>query len=404
MAVPASAPRKTFAELVADEQFTEALALLEAAPPTTDAAEGVQLLRAVMLTNLGRHAEAAAECRLLLAVDDLNAGAHFLLGLCYEQAGQLAEAAEQMLAATYLDPAFPMAHLHRGLIARRRGEREAAIEAFQLALKAVENEKPERLQLFGGGFSRDGLRQLCVRELARLEDATPRPNHPEWKGRMTPTAENAPDQALHSAERLRLEFDRTFSEPIRETASDARDFVLVLAGGMHWALALDGLHGIEHDRPLIPMPSSRAALLGMAGVGSMAVPVFDLAALAHARHPASHPAVQPSSQPAAGRRSIFALLELEAEQGGTAQRVGVAFERLLQFARVSAESVLQPAGASTARPTLEHEQELFTILEPEELLSQIRAGASSSSQPVPVSSTEAAPGPREDARPVGTTK
>ena len=168
---PAPPQAKTFAELVADEQFAQALALLEAGPPATRAAEGVRLLRAVMLTNLGRHTEAAAECRQLLAADDLNAGAHFLLGLCREQAGELAEAAEQMLAATYLDPGFPMAHLHRGLIARRRGEREAAIESFQLALKAVEDETPERLQLFGGGFSRDGLRQLCVRELARLDSA-----------------------------------------------------------------------------------------------------------------------------------------------------------------------------------------------------------------------------------------
>ena len=162
-------PLRTFAELVAGEQFSQALALLESGPPASLDGEGVRLLRAIMLTNLGRHAEAAEECRTLLAADDLNAGAHFLLGLCREQAGQLAEAAEQMSTATYLDPAFPMAHLHRGLLARRRGEREAAAAAFGLALKAVEQEDAERLKLFGGGFSREGLRQVCLRELARLD-------------------------------------------------------------------------------------------------------------------------------------------------------------------------------------------------------------------------------------------
>ena len=162
---------RTFVEMVAGEQFAQALALLEAGPQADRDAEGVRLLRAIMLTNLGRHDEAAAECRQLLADDDLNAAAHFLLGLCREQAGELIEAAEQMSTATYLDPGFPMAHLHRGLLARRRGERAAAAESFRLALHAVEEEDADRLQLFGGGFSREGLRQLCVRELDRLEPA-----------------------------------------------------------------------------------------------------------------------------------------------------------------------------------------------------------------------------------------
>jgi chemotaxis protein methyltransferase CheR len=172
VAEAAAAPvHKSFAELVAEEQFAQALALLDAGPPAARDAEGVRLLRAIMLTNLGQHAEAAAECKTLLAADDLNVGAHFLLGLCREQAGELNEAAEQMRTVTYLDPGFPMAHLHRGLLARRRGDREAATESFRLALKAVEDENPERLQLFGGGFSREGLRQVCMRELARLQPA-----------------------------------------------------------------------------------------------------------------------------------------------------------------------------------------------------------------------------------------
>ncbi len=177
-AQPAMAlPAKTFQQMVAGEQFSEALALLDAGVSNGrnegHTAEGVRLLRAVMLTNLGRHAEAESECRALLAGNDLNAGAHFLLGLCREQGGHLDEAVEQMSAATYLDPSFPMAHLHRGLLARRRGERAAAVESFGLALKAVDREEADRLQLFGGGFSREGLRQVCVRELARLEQGGP---------------------------------------------------------------------------------------------------------------------------------------------------------------------------------------------------------------------------------------
>ena len=76
-----------------------------------------------------------------------------------------------MGAASFLDPGFAMPHLHRGLIARRRGEMAAARSAFERALAALDSETEERLTLFGGGFSREGLRKLCAGEMARLPGA-----------------------------------------------------------------------------------------------------------------------------------------------------------------------------------------------------------------------------------------
>lgn len=159
-----------FLALVAAERFAQALDLLEtmasSASHTSEA--GRSLLRAAMLTNLGRHEEAERECKLLLAADPTHAGAHFLLGLGCEQAGALQEAADYMATSTYLDPAFPMAHLHLGLIARRQHDEVAARTSFRHALHAIEHEDAKRLALFGGGFSRESLQQLCRRELDGL--------------------------------------------------------------------------------------------------------------------------------------------------------------------------------------------------------------------------------------------
>lgn len=167
-------PEAAFFALVAAERFAQALDLLESLTASASLPDpaGRNLLRATMLTNLGRYQQAEHECKLLLAANSTHAAAHFLLGLCRDQAGALDEAGEHMATAIYLDPTFPMAHLHRGLIARRQHDNAAARAAFQQALHAIEHDEARRLALFSGGFSRESLKQLCRRELDRLKTET----------------------------------------------------------------------------------------------------------------------------------------------------------------------------------------------------------------------------------------
>jgi chemotaxis protein methyltransferase CheR len=58
-----------------------------------------------------------------------------------------------------------MPHLHRGLLARRAGEIVTARRELGLALALVECEDDARIRLYGGGFNREGLLQLCRAEL-----------------------------------------------------------------------------------------------------------------------------------------------------------------------------------------------------------------------------------------------
>ncbi|KQW02894.1 protein-glutamate O-methyltransferase CheR [Rhizobacter sp. Root1221] len=152
-------------ELFQQERFAEALGMMQAVPPESARDPDVLLLRAVLLAHSGQLAQAEDVCHRLLALDELNAGAHYVLALCREGAGDRRGAADQDQAAIYLDPTFAMPRMHLGLLARRAGERETVRNEMTHALALLEREDASRLLLFGGGFNRETLLALCRAEL-----------------------------------------------------------------------------------------------------------------------------------------------------------------------------------------------------------------------------------------------
>jgi chemotaxis protein methyltransferase CheR len=158
-------------ELLKSERFDEALAQLDAIPASPAADPDVLLLRASLLTHSGDLKGAEAVCSELLVLDDLNAGAHYLLALCREGRGDLAGAVDQDRIAVYLDERFAMPRLHLGLMARKVGDKARARRELEQAIDLLAGEEPSRLLLFGGGFGRDGLMALCRGELERLGGA-----------------------------------------------------------------------------------------------------------------------------------------------------------------------------------------------------------------------------------------
>ena len=167
---PAAAARPAWTleavhELLQEERFTEALETLQRLPPEAGRDPDVLLLRAALLTHRGQLAEAEEACARLLNVDELSAGAHYLLALCREGVRDLTGAENHDQVAIYLDPGFAMPHLHLGLLARRAGNRATAQDELRQALLLLEREDRLRVLLFGGGFSREALVALCRTEL-----------------------------------------------------------------------------------------------------------------------------------------------------------------------------------------------------------------------------------------------
>jgi chemotaxis protein methyltransferase CheR len=87
------------------------------------------------------------------------------MALCREHAGDRDGAIEHDQAAVYLDSAFAMPHLHMGLVAKRSGNLDTARSELTRAVALLAREDTSRILLFGGGFTREALADLCRTEL-----------------------------------------------------------------------------------------------------------------------------------------------------------------------------------------------------------------------------------------------
>jgi chemotaxis protein methyltransferase CheR len=150
--------------LIGLERFDDALCLLDTAADTERPQVG--LLRAVLQFGAGKLEAALVECGRLLELDDLNAEAHFVTALCREHQGDADAACQHSRTASYLDNDFAMPHLQLGRLARRAGDLRTARRELELALDLLLRETPVRLVLFGGGFDRNALQNVCRGELA----------------------------------------------------------------------------------------------------------------------------------------------------------------------------------------------------------------------------------------------
>jgi len=147
------------------ERFSEALDVVRGFPAAAQREPDVMLLSAVLLKHNAELARAEALCQQLLELDEMNAGAHYVLALCRERAGDAKAALEHDQIAAYLAPGFAMPRLHMGLVARRAGDWDAARRELGEALVLLEGEDASRILLFGGGFQRSALLALCRAEL-----------------------------------------------------------------------------------------------------------------------------------------------------------------------------------------------------------------------------------------------
>jgi chemotaxis protein methyltransferase CheR len=154
------------------ERFDEALTTIEYLPPESRAKPDVLLLTAMIQIERGKLDDAAQLCAALLALDHLNAGAHYLTALCHEQGGRRAAAVDSYRVGVYLDQGFAMPHLRLGLMFRREGDLRGARRELQNASALLAQEDPARVLLFGGGFSRETLIDLCASELRLCQEST----------------------------------------------------------------------------------------------------------------------------------------------------------------------------------------------------------------------------------------
>ena len=89
---------------------------------------------------------------------------------------------------------------------------------------------------------------------------------------------------------LREAFDRRFAVPVEPPQADAIDLLAIRVGGHPYAFDLAELSGLTRARAIVPLPSRRAELLGVAGIRGGLWPVYDLPrALGHETGPGPLP-------------------------------------------------------------------------------------------------------------------
>lgn len=92
---------------------------------------------------------------------------------------------------------------------------------------------------------------------------------------------NAPRlRAMNSVDDLRESFDRMFAEAPRFDAASSDDDLLAITIEEHsYALRLSELSGLYPDKKIERLPASVPALVGLVGLGTTLLAVYDLGAL-----------------------------------------------------------------------------------------------------------------------------
>ena len=156
-------------------------------------------------------------------------------------------------------------------------------------------------------------------------------------------------------QQLRRQFDQSFSQPPAQ-AQARRDFILLATGGRRAAVELLELKGLERGLSVVPLPSTSAAVIGIAALKGTVLPVFDLGVLLG------------GAAVAEAWWSTPSMLQVQTPEGDSA---GLAFEHLLHFARVPAAEVY----AGAAGNHVQYQDELYPIVQLAPLLPRINGQA-----------------------------
>lgn len=154
------------------------------------------------------------------------------------------------------------------------------------------------------------------------------------------TLERRHEGGRDTARRLRAEFDGSFASAPAQRQQAAHEFVLVQCGGRACGLQVQDLQGLERVGSIVAVPSSAAALVGLANLRGTVVPVFSIATLLGLAVP----------DETREDDDLVALVDV-LSAGGKAEREGeiiaLTFERVLKFVRVATAHVFcHPADAT----------------------------------------------------------
>ena len=256
---PARADTQPILEMMREERFADALELLGTFSPTDPE---TQLLRAIVLTNGGRHREAERVCAELIAADELNAGAHYLLALCREHTGDGDGAREHdrirdLSRSGVRDATRPHGSARAAGRTPRSRRRRARAGARAARVR--------------GRVTHSALRRWLQPRSARAP--VPKRATPLW--RLGVTDARIEERALA----LRRAFDATFAAPPADAQGAMEDFLAIRIAGHPHAISVAHVARLVTTPKIVHVPSGRPAVLGVAAIRGALVSVHSLGIL-----------------------------------------------------------------------------------------------------------------------------
>ncbi len=120
--------------------------------------------------NAGRLDDAIGWCERAVAADKMNPAHHYLLATIRQEQGQIEAAAQSLMRALYLDPAFVLAHFGLGNMELSLGQHGKAERHFANALATLRTYAHDELLPESEGLTAGRLAEIITSVLASLPD------------------------------------------------------------------------------------------------------------------------------------------------------------------------------------------------------------------------------------------
>nr|WP_242617644.1 tetratricopeptide repeat protein [Edaphobacter modestus] len=218
--------------LLVTDQAEEARAVLITIKASGEDQAQVDMLSGVALAATHQGPEAAAQLKKAIAKDPSLAVAHNVLGFCFFQQGQYAQAAEAYGKASELDPRRVLYAQDAALAYGRANQIDHALRYGQRASSLEENNANSHA-LVGKLYASAGRREDAVRELRLAVELNPDKDSALYLLARTYQQMGDQQQALEWSEKLRLlkqQHEAAFSLQKKTEATSVRSSTLLEGG------------------------------------------------------------------------------------------------------------------------------------------------------------------------------
>lgn len=157
--------------LAQNKRHTESLTIIDNLIDRSSEPARAYTLKASVLINLNKLAEAKKACLDALETDEFRMESFFLLGVIAKFENNPEESEEQFKKAIYLDSSCWLAHYHLAEIYRFRNEIEKSFRKYEIVIKLIEKSKKRDsgLEFYALPFSEKELIHACRRIIEKLK-------------------------------------------------------------------------------------------------------------------------------------------------------------------------------------------------------------------------------------------